>query len=134
MSEAQRDGQRDLPFWDPRRPAGFRLWASDAMILTAGLAASWAAWCWLGEPALLLPLVLGHFFLFCNVFRVERWVELTWTILLLVNAAAWGLSGRMTIPRLFLTQLPLTLAALLSAPLMSGYRGVGYSLVRRLRE
>jgi hypothetical protein len=134
VSEAARDRDPELPFWDPRRPAGFRLWVSDAVILGVGLPASWVAWRFLGEPALLLPMVLGHFFLFCNVFRVERWVELTWASLLLLNAAAWAISGKLTFPRLFLAQLPFTLAALLSAPLMSGYRGIGYRLVRRLRK
>ena len=34
---------------------------------------------------------VGHFFLFCNVFRVRRRYELMWTALCLVNFTAWFL-------------------------------------------
>ena len=51
-------------------------------------------WSSLGEHALIPALALGHFFLFCNVFRVRRSYELVWAGCFLVNAGAWiTLSG-----------------------------------------
>jgi hypothetical protein len=126
--------EEELPLWDRRRPAGFRLWPSDAVVLVVAGAATPVLWRLVGSIALLLPLVVGHFFLFCNLFRVRRWAELAWTGLLLVNACAWLLLGEFTVPRIFLAQAPLTLAVILIALLGRGYRGVGYSLVRRMRR
>jgi hypothetical protein len=122
-----------LPFWDHRRPAGFRLWVSDAAVLTVSAAATPLLWLLVGSVAPLLPLVVGHFFLFCNVFRVHRWSELAWTGLLLLNAGVWMLAGQFGMLRLFLTQSPFTLAAIMIALLAPGYHGVGYRLVRRLK-
>lgn len=60
------------------RSHGFRFSIWDAMILMAGLGltlwlrtASFPLW-WI------VPMALGHFFLFCNVFLVWRKLELAW--------------------------------------------------------
>ena len=44
----------------------------------------------LGYSVLIL-FVVGHFFLFCNVFRVRRGPELVWTGLFVANAGTWFL-------------------------------------------
>ena len=48
-----------------------------AIALCAG--GVWGLWDLLAEFVWILPCALGHFFLFCNVFRVRRNYELAWT-------------------------------------------------------
>lgn len=60
---------------------GFRLSVTDVIVLVAGatgaVLVAQVLW-WLG---LIVALVVGHFFLFCNVFRVARPLELAWSVL-----------------------------------------------------
>jgi hypothetical protein len=60
------------------RKHGFRFSVLDAFILLGG--AGMTVWLW--NQAFLLwwivPMVAGHFFLFCNVFLVWRKLELAW--------------------------------------------------------
>ena len=57
---------------------GFRLSALDVIILIVGTAGAVIfgnqTW-WIG---LVIGFVVGHFFLFCNVFRMSRPLELAW--------------------------------------------------------
>lgn len=60
--------------------------------------------------AWILICVVGHFFFFCNVFRVRRSYELIWAVAFLVNVAfwmVWQLSLEWLPP--LLTQLPITM-------------------------
>ena len=65
---------------------GFRLSAVDVVVLIAGTIASIAlatmTWWW----GLAVGFVLGHFFLFCNVFRMARPLELAWAAVFVVLA------------------------------------------------
>ena len=71
----------------PFKP-GFRIDAIDTLVLIAGgLGSAIAAqveW-WMG---LTIGFAIGHFFLFCNVFRVARPLELTWAALFVVMAGS----------------------------------------------
>ena len=55
-----------------QRRCGFRFSRADAAMIAVGAAATWLLWGVLGDLALLPAVVLVHFFLFCNVFRVRR--------------------------------------------------------------
>jgi len=58
---------------------GFRLSIVDAAVLLLGIFGSlwfWPRTPWLGFA---IAFVVGHFFFFCNVFRVSRGLELLWT-------------------------------------------------------
>ncbi len=73
---------------------GFRLSRTDALVVLLGLAGGIAGasveW-WIGA-AVALP--VGNFFLFCNVFRIERMLELIWAVLYVTLAAGslnWGM-------------------------------------------
>lgn len=71
------------------RTYGFRLSATDVCVLIVTLAAAILLW---PVDALLagLPLmVVGHFFLFCNVIRLHRNLELTWGAIFVANCAIW---------------------------------------------
>ena len=75
---------------------GVRLSSVDVFVLVAGTAgvasASTMTW-WYG---LVSGFVLAHFFLFCNVFRVSRPLELLWAgafVTLVVTTILWNVPG-----------------------------------------
>ena len=77
----------------PKFAPGFRLSVFDVMILTAGIgsAAGLGKEYW---PASLIVLtVVGHFFLFCNVFRISRRPELLWAGVFTLLAGATTVTG-----------------------------------------
>ena len=113
--------QEGAPRWS--RP-GFRFSRVDALVLVAGAVLTVVLWPALGTLALLVPVALGHFFLFCNVFRVRRDVELLWAGVFVLNFAAWGLTGRFSWTRVLLTQLPVTLAILVVEVRHPRYHGI----------
>lgn len=121
------------PWWDPRRPAGFRFSAIDALIVGLCVPATWALWPAVDEMALVCPVALGHFFLFCNVFRLGRRAELLWGAAFVVNACAWTWFEAFTWPRVVLAQAPVTLGAIAVAIGRKDYHGVGHRLLRRRR-
>jgi len=104
---------------------GFRFSAADAAVLVAGAALTWALWGPVGELALLVPVTLLHFFLFCNVFRVRRGAELLWAGLFGANFAAWMLSGRFSWGAVLAVQIPVTVAILVVEVRHPRYHGVG---------
>lgn len=116
------------------RPPGFSLSRTDAAILAACAPATWALWQFVGSFALICPVVLGHFFLFCNVFRVGSRREMLWTLAFIVNVAACQLTLTFSWTRLLLTQTPLTLAIILTTLFSRNYHGLGYSRFRRERD
>ena len=66
---------------------GFRLSKLDAVVLAVGAfgaAAAAKVEPWLGAA---VGFAIGHFFLFCNVFRISRTLELAWA------AAFLGMAG-----------------------------------------
>ena len=104
---------------------GFRFFATDALVLMAGAVGTWVLarqdfplW-WM------VPCVVGHFFLFCNVFRVRRSYELAWAALFLVNTG-WRLNqGAFGWNPTLLWQLPVTLVVLLAEIRSPRYHGIG---------
>ena len=61
------------------------------------------------DVAGLLLIVVLHFLLFCNVFRIDRKLELIWAGTLLVNALVWSLADNFGWRAILVTQLPLTI-------------------------
>jgi len=75
---------------------GFRFSAFDALILAGGAAASALAWQENPQLGCVIAFVLGHFFLFCNVFRISRGLELIWAavfVALTIGTQRWGWPG-----------------------------------------
>ena len=107
-----------------RRPPGFRFWWSDAVVLGVGAAFCALFWRPLGPAIWPVPFALVHFFLFCNVFRVRRSHELTWTGLLLVNVAAWWFAGRLGWLPVLISQTPITLGVILLEIRSPDYHGI----------
>jgi hypothetical protein len=67
---------------------GFRLSVLDVLVLLAG---GWGTW-FLGRKiwwaGAIVGFVVGHFFLFCNVFRIARKAELVWAAVFVLLCGA----------------------------------------------
>ncbi len=72
---------------------GFRIDVIDSLVLVAGAVGvallAQVEW-WMG---LIVGFAVGHFFLFCNVFRISRRLELAWGALFTAFAAATVITG-----------------------------------------
>jgi hypothetical protein len=119
-----------LPWWNARCRAGFRFSALDALVIVAALPVTWVLWIAVGQVGLLLPVVLGHFFLFCNVFRVPRRGELIWAGLFVVNVCLLAYFGLFVWWQVALLQLPVTVLVVTLAVLRRDYHGLGWSKIR----
>jgi len=88
---------------------GVRFSALDAVFLLVGTAATVWIWRIHSEFALLIPFLLFHFFLFCNVFRVARASELVWSgVFIVVFSLGSASSYVVNWPAICAIQLPLT--------------------------
>jgi len=110
----------------PPRTAGFRFFWSDGVFLAVLAAMGW----WLREPLGpqlgIIPFAAGHFFLFCNVFRVRRSYELCWTAVALVNAGAWlALTPAVNWWAVMAVQTPVTLLVIALEMRSPRYHGIG---------
>lgn len=110
----------------PPRPrtAGFRFWPTDALFIVACALAGWLLRDFLGRMVWLIPMTAGHFFLFCNLFRVRRSYELAWTALFVANFTAWTFSGVFSWEGVLAMQAPITIAALLLEMRSPRYHGI----------
>lgn len=108
---------------------GFRLSRFDACLLAGTGVFAWAVWGFDRDLALIALLAVGHFFLFCNVFRVRRAYEVSWAALFVVHLGGWLLAGKGVSWGWALgAQLPATAIAI-GAEIASGnYHGIGWRL------
>ena len=144
MSDTWRCIMADNPFRIGQRPAGFRILVSDLIAALFAIVTTWFLWHWLEgdemyQTLVLMPLVvLGHFFLFCNVFRVPRKLELAWGVIFIivvfVHLVLSYTSGHAPKPSDFwgttiVFQLPATVTVI-TWPLFfsKDYHGIGYKL------
>jgi hypothetical protein len=114
---------------------GFRLSATDVGVLVVGAAASaYAATLdrWLGVA---VAFVVAHFFLFCNVLRMSRPLELTWATVFAALAAAAISLGTPSWPVVFAVSSSVTAVVALIEARRPSYHGVGWQRVNpRLPE
>lgn len=104
---------------------GFRLSRVDLIVISLTIIASLEiirrdlpfAW--------ILACVVGHFFLFCNVFRVRRSYELMWAAAFLLNVAYW-MAFHLSLEWLppLLTQLPFTIIVIVAEIRSPQYHGI----------
>ncbi|MBF0503339.1 MAG: hypothetical protein HQM09_24685 [Candidatus Riflebacteria bacterium] len=90
-------------------PPGFRFWWTDALVLAVVVILTSVIWPIIGEWALLAPMVVGHFFLFCNVFRVGTRRELAWMATFILNFLILGSVDWLSPGWLLAVQAPVTL-------------------------
>ena len=91
-----------------KRPGNIRVSATDVMVLASAALFTAALWK-RGLPGWWVPAtVVGHFFLFCNVFRVPRRLELTWAVGFIGITAYWISQGRLEFVPVVLSITPFT--------------------------
>lgn len=105
--------------------AGFRCSLADVGFLALAAVGTWFAVPVIGEWAVLLPFVVGHFFLFCNVFRVGTPRELTWVGFFLGNFLLCMQRDPSDPLWLILAQAPYSLAIIFHAVCDRRYHGIG---------
>jgi hypothetical protein len=103
---------------------GFRFFRTDIGVLV-GLAGL-TVWFLRAAPELvwLPPLVGGHFFLFCNVVRLCRRLELLWAAVFVLNVAGWAARGDLRLLPVLLGQLPVTVVLVAWEIRQPRYHGV----------
>jgi hypothetical protein len=102
---------------------GFRFSALDALAMVCGALVTGIGYAFVGELAFLVPYVLAHFFLFCNVFRIARNYELIWAGLFVANVCgcfAFDV-GLLTVVAI---QLPITVCVIGLMLRRSDYHGI----------
>ena len=104
-------------------PQGFRAMPWDPVAIVACGLLVWWAWPMLREWSLIAPYVLGTFFLFCNVFRIRRNLELWWAATFVLNTAGW-LYLSPSFPGIALSQLPMTALVIALEVRSERYHGV----------
>ena len=107
-----------------RRTAGFRLSIVDVVFIAAAAAAGVLLRERLGTAVWIIPVAVGHFFLFCNVFRVRRSYELAWVGILFCNMAAWVFTDRFSWLNVLAVQTPFTLAVFVLEMRSRRYHGI----------
>ncbi|MBB5036561.1 hypothetical protein [Prosthecobacter dejongeii] len=118
-----------------KRQFGFRFSSTDAAILlTAAVVATWVhqrAY----ELWWVVPMAIGHFFLFCNVFLVWRCWELIWAGSFVVNVLLHMVQGHLNFWPIMGWQLPATLLVIYLQIRSPWYHGIfARQLNPRLQE
>ena len=103
---------------------GFRLSEVDVGVLIAGTLLSIFVWRFDEWLAVTVIFAVGHFFLFCNVLRMRRPLELTWTALYLLLASSTILTGFPAWPHTFLSMLGVTAVIAAIQVRLPSYHGV----------
>ncbi|HEX5053148.1 MAG TPA: hypothetical protein VFZ65_15340 [Planctomycetota bacterium] len=107
---------------------GFRLSPADALVLAIAAAATVVSWSMQPRLAPSIAFVTANFFLFCNVFRVARRLELLWAGLFVALSATTLLDA---VPAWlpFVASSVATFAIVLFAMRRPGYHGLGWQRV-----
>ncbi|MBL9182708.1 MAG: hypothetical protein JNN17_11240 [Verrucomicrobiaceae bacterium] len=96
----------------PARSHGFRMSALDGVVLLLGTILT----IWLRNEAFplwwIVPMALGHFFLFCNVFLVWRRLELVWAAVFVILISGHLACGHTDWLSPLMMQMPVTLIVL----------------------
>jgi len=114
---------------------GFRCSAFDMVVLAGGAAMSAFAWDWTSRLGFVIAFVIGHFFLFCNVFRISRALELIWAgvfLTLTLCTLSWKWPGwGWTVA----VSLVVTVVAIAIEMRKLSYHGIGWRWINpRLRD
>jgi len=123
--------EQNLPWWRHDRPWGFRFSIMDLLIFTGGIVATVALWPIVGEFALIVPYLLGHFFLFCNTFRVGGERSLIWVFSFLINAYFWLQTQNMLLH--LIIQTAVTAALITQCVLSKNYHGFACNRINPAR-
>jgi len=115
---------------------GMKFSAGDALMLAAAAAFAWWVQArnglWLSK---VVGFVVGNFFLFCNLFRLSRSLELLWTAVFLILAAVRLRTGLIEWSTIYWTTGALTALLVVVEMRKASYHGVGWKTINPgLRE
>jgi len=102
---------------------GFRLSILDSAILVAGIGVALFA---PKDVAIVAGMAVGHFFFFCNVFRMSRKPELIWASVFVLLSASTLRSGVPPWPVTMGTAITLAIVLIAFETRKSSYHGVGW--------
>jgi hypothetical protein len=105
---------------------GFRFSGFDAVILLAGALGAWLVSSQAPAFALVIGIVVGHFFLFCNVFRIPRRPELIWAAVFLGLALPTLTTGLPSWPVTLLLTLSTSATLIALETRRPSYHGIGW--------
>lgn len=106
------------------RTWGFRFSAIDAVVLVLTGTAMVVLERMENPLWWVLGMVVGHFFLFCNVFRIRRSFELVWAVLFVVNMGIWMWRLELSGVLVLAVQLPITVVSVAGEMRSARYHGV----------
>jgi hypothetical protein len=113
----------------PKFAPGFRLSLYDVVVLIVGIGSAVALSQTYLTSSLIIAFVVGHFFLFCNVFRISRTPELIWASVFLLLAGGTLIAN---IPGWIATisiSLAVTIVAIALEMKKPSYHGVGWRTI-----
>jgi hypothetical protein len=113
----------------PEFRPGFRISATDIVILGVGGIAAAVAWQLVWWAGFASVFVLSQFFLFCNVFRVARAPELIWSASFLFVAVPTVLTGIPGWPLTIATALLSTIGVVVCEMRKPSYHGIGWQWI-----
>jgi hypothetical protein len=108
---------------------GFRFSILDAAILAFGGIAAIGCSTLDGWWGFVIAFVLGHFFLFCNIVRMARRLELIWAAAFLLLAAPTALADKPGWPLTAALSLVVTLLVVTVEMRKPSYHGVGWQRI-----
>lgn len=106
------------------RTWGLRLSGLDCVVIVLALGGTILLWQQTAGLSLIGGLVVGHFFLFCNVFRIPRKPELVWGGLFLIICFVAYLLDAFSPIMLSALIAPVTLVTLIYAIRLPTYHGI----------
>lgn len=99
---------------------------TDALVLIVGSIASFIVGTQVWWAGIVVAFVVGHFFLFCNVFRVRRKPELVWASLFVLLAASTVLTEKPGWMVTFAVSFLVAVMLIYRETKMLSYHGVGW--------
>ena len=119
----------------PEFRPGFRLSIIDALVIFVGVISSLYFWSRTWWISFIIAFVVGHFFLFCNVFRIARPLELIWASVFCVFTLCTLAYNVPTWPITVTISLIVTAVVIVIEMKKPSYHGVGWRWINpKLRE
>lgn len=113
----------------PEFRPGFRLSIIDAVVICIGVLSTFYFWLNTWSLGFIIMFVVGHFFLFCNVFRIARKLEFIWAAVFCVLALCTVLFGYPNWPVTVASSLVVTIGLVGIEMKKPSYHGVGWQWI-----
>jgi hypothetical protein len=105
---------------------GFRFSTFDGLVMLVGAIGGSVLWTMTWWWGFLVGFVLAHFFLFCNVVRLARPLELAWALVFVVLAGATIAVGVPGWPLTAIGSLIVTVVVIVVELRKPSYHGIGW--------